>query len=226
MEALKDFVSAWNGNAVFWVCVGISTAVFVFAAVLRFRARINAIPATATSSLSLALVCYFVTLYGAQSEYSALYSAILILIGGVFTIAAAVINTVAITKEKRKEQAFVRDNDAMPAISEIAEEKACAVTETQMPVIDETVHEPTDNVNAAIPESALPEMSVSEVESAVTEAEEKGSMPLQEGRMLITQIAKLRALPGITFEDRKKLNSLQKRIADLYMLRTANATLT
>ena len=214
MEALVNFISQWNGNIVFWICMALTAAVFALSAVLLFRARINAIPATATTALSLALVCYFVTLYGEQAGYAALYAALIVLVGGILTIAASVLNTVKRFSDKRKQRTS-ETCDPAPPVSAAEDIAVVAATETEQPPAKSEEEEPK-SVTAAIPDSALPEMSVDDVELAVIRAEEAAQMEMEEGKALITQIAKLRALPGIGYEEKKKLNALQKRIADIF----------
>lgn len=214
MEALVNFISQWNGNIVFWICMALTAAVFALSAVLLFRARINAIPATATTALSLALVCYFVTLYGKQAGYAALYAALIVLVGGILTIAASVLNTVKRFSDKRKQRTS-ETCDPAPPVSAAEDIAVVAATETEQPPAKSEEEEPK-SVTAAIPDSALPEMSVDDVELAVIRAEEAAQMEMEEGKALITQIAKLRALPGIGYEEKKKLNALQKRIADIF----------
>lgn len=214
MEALVNFISQWNGNIVFWICMALTAAVFALSAVLLFRARINAIPATATTALSLALVCYFVTLYGEQAGYAALYAALIVLVGGILTIAASVLNTVKRFSDKRKQRTS-ETCDPAPPVSAAEDIAVVAATETEQPPAKSEEEEPK-SVTAAIPDSALPEMSVDDVELAVIRAEEAAQMEIEEGKALITQISKLRALPGIGYEEKKKLNALQKRIADIF----------
>lgn len=216
MEALVNFISQWNGNIVFWICMALTAAVFALSAVLLFRARINAIPATATTALSLALVCYFVTLYGEQAGYAALYAALIVLVGGILTIAASVLNTVKRFSDKRKQKSS-ETCDPAPPVSAAEDIPVVAATETEQPPAPaRSEEEEPKSVTAAIPDSALPEMSVDDVELAVIRAEEAAQMEMEEGKALITQISKLRALPGIDYEEKKKLNALQKRIADIF----------
>lgn len=220
MEKFTELVSGWNGNVIFWICFAFTVAVAAIAVILSFRLRVGAVPITAAAGILSALFCYFVTSYGAQAAYCALYAALLIAVGVILTAVAAILEAVARRKAAKKEKNSGNEFGRQPCAVEICAaaapetvEKECGVPVATAPAAEPEAEYAFDVV---LPDSALPEMSAEEVDNAVSEAEANGGLTAEEGKKLITQIAKLRALPGAGQENKKKLNDLQKRITDMF----------
>ncbi len=225
MDALAKLVSGWNGNIIFWICVGVTAVAFALAATLCFRARVLAVPVTVAVGLSSALLCYFLTSYGAQAEFSALYAAILVALTVLFTVVSVILDAVSRRKRRAKRDeetprapvTFTERECEQEICTAVApavdvETRECAVVS-----VPETVsEEDEDKFDAVLPDSALPSMSLEEVDNAVSEAEAAGAITSEEGKALVMQIAKLRALPSAGQEEKKKLNALQKRIAEIF----------